>query len=100
MNRNEKPGNDSRAKIRVSAVEKVIKHDKNRIFKEKLKMINTEIFEVKNCNNYKCFDEALKHINDLIKENRIKREDIVEYRTENWTSDKYFHYRVTISWWE
>jgi hypothetical protein len=43
-------------------------------------------------------------VNDLIKENKIERSDIVEYKTENWSEEvdesNYYHYRVTISWWK
>lgn len=67
-------------------------------------MINTEIFECESYNNYKCFDDALKMVNDLIKEKGVKKEDIVEYYTKNWATEKagndFWHYRVIISWWE
>lgn len=67
-------------------------------------MINTEIFEYESCNNYTCFQEVLKDINELIKERKIKKDDIVEYRTENWKTDKdgedVWHYKATISWWQ
>lgn len=67
-------------------------------------MINTEIFSYESCNNYACFEEVLKDVNELIKEREIKKENIVEYRTENWETDKdgenIWHYKVTISWWQ
>lgn len=67
-------------------------------------MINTEIFLFESRNNYNCFDEVLKMVNDLIAEKGIKKEYIIEYRTENWMTDKneeeLWHYRVTISWWQ
>lgn len=68
------------------------------------KMINTEIYEMENYNNYTCFDGVLKLVNDLIKEKKIKKSDIIEYRTKNWSEDKdgqpIYHYRVVISWWQ
>lgn len=67
-------------------------------------MIDTEIYTYESCNNYTCFDEVLKMVNELIKEKEIKKKDIVEYRTENWKIEKdgedIWHYRVTISWWQ
>lgn len=67
-------------------------------------MIDTEIYEIENYNNYNCFDEGLKIVNDLIKEKEIEKSDIVEYRTENWAEDKngvpYYHYKIVISWWK
>lgn len=67
-------------------------------------MINTEIFSYESCNNYICFEEVLKDVNKLIKERNIKKDDIVEYRTENWETDEdgegIWHYRATISWWQ
>ena len=71
---------------------------------EEIIMINTEIFSYESYNNYTCFEEVLKDVNELIKEREIKKEDIVEYRTENWKTVKdredFWHYRVTISWWQ
>lgn len=67
-------------------------------------MINTEIFEMGDWSNYTCLETVLKMVNDLIKENKIERSDIVEYKTENWSEEidesNYYHYRVTISWWK
>lgn len=67
-------------------------------------MINTEIFKYESYNNYTCFDETLKMVNDLIKEKKIQKSDIIEYRTENWSEETeegtYYHYRAIISWWE
>lgn len=67
-------------------------------------MINTEIFEYENCNNYICFEEVLKMVNELILEKEIKKIDIVEYHTENWVIEKdgedIWHYKATISWWK
>lgn len=45
-------------------------------------MIDTEIFEYENCNNYTCFEVIIKMANKLIEEKGIKKSDIVEYRTE------------------
>lgn len=65
-------------------------------------MIDTEIFEYESPNNYTCFEEVLKMVNELIKDKGIKKEDIVEYRTDNWSSKEegieYWHYKATISW--
>lgn len=67
-------------------------------------MINTEIFEMGDWSNYTCLEKVLKMVNDLIKENKIERSDIVEYKTENWSEEidesNYYNYRVTISWWK
>ena len=65
-------------------------------------MINTEIFEWESVNNYTCFEEVLKLVNDLIEKNNINKSDIIEYRTENWTNKEtqIYYYRVTISWWQ
>lgn len=67
-------------------------------------MIDTEIFEYESYNNYTCFGEVLKMINNLIKEKGIAKSDIIEYKTENWSDDKdgipFYHYRATISWWK
>lgn len=62
-------------------------------------MIDTEIFEYESYNNYTCFEEVLEMVNKLIKEKRIKRKNIVEYRTENEKREDIYHYKVTISWW-
>lgn len=66
-------------------------------------MINTEIYTYDSWNNYDCFDEVLKDINDLIKKEHIKRSDILEYRTKNWSTiengDVKWHYEATISYW-
>lgn len=70
-------------------------------------MIKTEIFSHQSPNNYTCFDEVLKMVNELIKKEGIKKEDIIEYRTSNWTSEvytsesdsaEYWNYKVIISW--
>lgn len=50
-------------------------------------MIDTEIFEYESCNNYTCFEEVLKMVNELIEEKGIKKSNIVEYRTENWKTE-------------
>lgn len=65
-------------------------------------MINTEIFTCLNSNNYVCFEEILKYVNDLIFHKNIKKEDILEYRTRNWYNDVTGNWYVTatISWWE
>lgn len=67
-------------------------------------MIKTEIFHSYSRNNYYCFEDVLKMVNDLITENGIKKEDVIEYRTENWETqengEEIWHYRATISWWE
>lgn len=67
-------------------------------------MIDTEIFTYESCNNYICFEEMLKMVNELITEKGIKKSDIVEYHTENWMTEKdgecIYHYRATISWWQ
>lgn len=66
-------------------------------------MINTEIYTYDSWSNYDCFDEVLKSINYLIKKKHIKRSDILEYRTKNWSTvekdDIKWHYEVTISYW-
>lgn len=66
-------------------------------------MIDTEIFKYESENNYTCFNEILKMVNNLIKEKGIKKEYIIEYRTENWSTKEdgkdYYHYKVIISWW-
>ena len=42
-------------------------------------------------------------VNGLIEEKRIKKEYIIEYRTENWVAEKngedFWNYKVIISWW-
>lgn len=67
-------------------------------------MINTEIFCYKSYNNYSCFEKTLKMVNDLIEEKRISKSNILEYKTKNWGEETvdgiYYHYKVTISWWE
>lgn len=67
-------------------------------------MINTEIFEMGDWSNYVCFEKVLEMVNNLIKENKIEKSDIVEYKTENWSEEvdgsNYYHYKVTISWWK
>lgn len=64
-------------------------------------MINTEIFTHESVNNYDCFDDVLKMVNDFISENGIQKSDIIEYRTENHLqkNDKYF-YSALISYWK
>lgn len=62
-------------------------------------MINTEIFESSNYSNYIAFDNVLKMINDFINENNIKRQNIVEYKTENYLKEEFWNYKVTISYW-
>ena len=67
-------------------------------------MINTEIFEYESINNYTCFDEILKMVNDLVRERKISKSDIIEYKTENWSEEThgelFYHCKVTISWWQ
>lgn len=67
-------------------------------------MIDTEIFEYESYNNYTCFEEVLKMVNELIEGKGIKKSDIVEYRTENWKTkeegEDIWHYKATISWWQ
>lgn len=66
-------------------------------------MIKTEIFCYDSPSNYICFDEVLKDINKLIKEEHIKRNDILEYHTKNWSTiekvDIMWHYEAIISYW-
>lgn len=66
-------------------------------------MIKTEIYTHESWSNYDCFDEVLKYVNILIKKEHIKRSDILEYRTKNWSTteknDVRWHYEVTISYW-
>lgn len=67
-------------------------------------MINTEIFEVYDYNNYICFKEVLALVNELIRDNSITKTDIVEYRTENYEKEvegsNCYYYKVIISWWK
>lgn len=67
-------------------------------------MVDTEIFEYESANNYECFDEVLSDINNLIREKEIAKEDIIEYRTENWKTEEdgnsFYHLRTIISWWK
>lgn len=62
-------------------------------------MINTEIFIYESVNNYTCFDEVLKDVNKFIKENNINKDDIIEYRTDNWEENEKWHYKVILSYW-
>lgn len=67
-------------------------------------MIKTEIFHHDSRNNYNCFDVVLGLVNELIEKEHIKKDDLLEYRTENWETSEngedFWHYRVTISWWQ
>lgn len=63
-------------------------------------MINTEIFKSEHENNYTCFEEGLKMLNDLIKEKEIAKDDILEYRTENWEDGGVYHFKIIFSWWQ
>lgn len=67
-------------------------------------MIDTEIFEYESVNNYVCFDVVLSDINNLIRKKGIAKEDIIEYRTENWRTEEngnsVDHLRTIISWWK
>lgn len=67
-------------------------------------MIDTEIFTYESANNYVCFDVVLSDINNFIRKKGIVKEDIIEYRTENWKTEEngnsVYHLRTTISWWK
>lgn len=66
-------------------------------------MINTEIFECSSSSNYKCFNDALESVNHLISTNNIRKDDIIEYKTENWCKEveceEIWYCRITISFW-
>ena len=64
-------------------------------------MIVTDTFELRAMDDV-CLERILMLVNDYIKKNRIRREDIIEYRTERKERTDRFHheYLVTISWWK
>lgn len=69
-------------------------------------MINTEIFTDEGINMYTCVNNVLELVNTLIRTHDIRKEDILEYRSECWEDkDTYdclnikYHYKITISWW-
>lgn len=53
-----------------------VDNNRFRILREKMEeitMIDTEIFTYESCNNYICFEEVLKMVNELITEKGIKK---------------------------
>ena len=64
--------------------------------------VDTEIFTYTSVNNYTCFAEVLNCVNNYILENKISRENILEYRSENPYNPETneFTFTVTISWWK
>ena len=62
-------------------------------------IINTRIFS-QNDSSYKWgFDDVLKQVNSFIKEHDIRKEDIIEYRTDHKYHDGYWIWTVTLSYW-
>lgn len=71
--------------------------------KEDRTVIRTKIFTESDESNFDCMDKMKNMINSLIKDNGIKKDDILEYRTKNWCSyEPYatiYYIEVVISWW-
>lgn len=72
-------------------------------------MINTEFFEHSSQYMYYCCEETIEDVNDFISKNNIKREDIIEYKTETWESENWvtetncytmYNYKVTMTYWK
>lgn len=62
--------------------------------------ICTKIFE---SSGYVCLKDLLQEVNEFINQSNILKEDIIEYRTDSWTSreDTYLtlhHFKVTMSY--
>lgn len=63
-------------------------------------MVNTEILKSEGFDNGECFNNVINMINELVKERKIKRKDIIEYKTENYKHEgNIWCYKVTITYW-
>lgn len=63
-------------------------------------MINTENFIARDRDEYKLKTLVMKELNEFIKEHKIERSNILEFRTNTTYFEKGCCFEVTISWWE
>lgn len=66
-------------------------------------MIHSKEFFFADPNKEQCLERALREINTFIRQERIRREDIIEYRTipeVNNSSMYTYRYKIILSWWK
>ena len=66
-------------------------------------MIETKIIKIKDSNENFCKESVLRDVKYFIQDNKIKKEDIVEYKTQHDSNitrhGKIYCYEVILSYW-